>query len=182
MKEKFAAVGSLVVSGVLSTCCTLPLALAAFGLGTLGLGHLVRPMRPYMIGAALVLLAYGFYAVYRRRATAKSRLLIWFSAALFVVVVGTPYAVGWLRGSDDPLAVADEPGTRRVVVHVDDLLLRTCCEGPARDALDAIPGVRRVILQRRINQATLVVDAEARITNEDVKHALAAVDHSGHIK
>lgn len=182
MKEKFAAVGSLLVSGVLSTCCTLPLALASLGLGTLGLGHLIRPLRPYMIAVALVLLAYGFYAVYARKAATKSRVLLWIAASLFVVVVGTPYAVGYLRGSDDPLLVEDEPGTRRVVVHVDDLLFRTCCEGPARDALDAIPGVRRVVLQRRLNQATLIVDAEARITNDDVKHALAAVDHSGHLK
>jgi len=98
------------------------------------------------------------------------------------VVVVTPNTMGWIRGSDDPLAVAEEPGTRRVVVHVDDLLFRTCCEGPARDALDAIPGVRRVLLQRRLSQATLFVEADAPLTNEDVRHALAAVDHSGHIK
>jgi hypothetical protein len=35
MKDKLAAIASLVVTAVLSTCCTLPLALASIGLGSL---------------------------------------------------------------------------------------------------------------------------------------------------
>ena len=38
MKDKLAAIGSLVVTAILSTCCTLPLALASLGLGSLSLG------------------------------------------------------------------------------------------------------------------------------------------------
>src|SRR5213076_2751072 len=97
MKDKLAAIGSLLVSAALSTCCTLPLALASLGLGTLSLGSLIHPIRPYMIGVSVSVLTFGFFRVYARPSSTKNRVLMWISAAVFAIVVGTPYVVTFVR-------------------------------------------------------------------------------------
>src|SRR5215510_10223975 len=114
MKDKLAAIGSLLVTAVLSTCCTLPLALASLGLGSLSLGTFIQPVRPFMIGLTAALLTFGFFRVYCRPPTTKNRVLMWVSAASFVVVVATPYAVTYVRDRNEDLSAADEPGTRRI--------------------------------------------------------------------
>src|SRR5262245_1051598 len=99
MKDKLAAIGSLILTAALSTCCTLPLALASLGLGSLSLGSFIHPIRPYMIGVAAALLTFGFFRVYARPATKKNRILMWVSASVFVVVVATPYVFTYVRDS-----------------------------------------------------------------------------------
>lgn len=181
MKDKLAAIASIAVSAVLSTCCTLPLALASLGLGSLGLGALVHPLRPTMIGLACSLLCFGFFRVYGRPSTRKNRILLWVAAAVFVVVVATPYVVTFVRDGDEA-PTADEPGTRRIVVHIENIEFAACCEGPAKETLGALPGVRMVRINHRRKEATLTVAREAEIDNAMVVRALQAVDHVGHIK
>ena len=182
MKDKLAAIGSLVLSAVLSTCCTLPLALASLGLGTLSLGTLIHPVRPYMIGLSAAVLTFGFFRVYATPSTRKNRILMWVSAAVFAVVVGTPYVVTYVRDSGEEELTADEPGTRKVVVHIATIELAACCEGPAKATLGALPGVRRVHINHLRKEATLIVRTEAEIDDAMVSRALKAVDHTGHIK
>jgi hypothetical protein len=181
MKDKLAAIASLVVSAVLSTCCTLPLALASLGLGSLGLGSMIHPIRPYMIGVACSLITFGFIRVYSRPSTRKNRIFIWVAAVVFLVVVSTPYIVTYVReGSDDP--TPDPPATRRLVVQLNDLEYASCCEGPAKETLGALPGVRRVRINHRRQEAVLVVDQGAEIDNAMISAALKAVDYTGHLK
>jgi hypothetical protein len=181
MKDKIAAIGSLVLSAALSTCCTLPLALASLGLGSLSLGSIIHPIRPYMIGVAVTLLTLGFFRVYSRPSTTKNRILMWVSAGVFGVVVGTPYAVTWVRDGDEGPA-AQEPGTRKIVVHIDNIEFAACCEGPAKETLGALPGVRSVRINHRRKEATLIVRSDAEIDDALIARALKAVDHTGHIK
>jgi len=181
MKDKLAAIASLVVSAVLSTCCTLPLALASLGLGSLSLGALIHPVRPYMIGLACSLLTFGFFRVYARPSTRRSRILIWVAAAVFTVVVATPYVVTFVRDSDEG-PTAPEPGTKQIVVHIENIEFAACCEGPAKETLGALPGVRNVRINHRRKEAILTVSQDAEIDNLMVVRALQAVDHVGHIK
>ncbi len=181
MKDKLAAIASLVVSAVLSTCCTLPLALASLGLGSLSLGSVIHPLRPFMIGLACSLITFGFIRVYARPSTRKNRIVTWIAAGVFVVVVATPYLVTYVReGSDDP--TPDPPATRRLIVQLNDLEYAACCEGPAKETLGALPGVRRVRINHRRQEAILVVDQEAEIDNAMVSAALKAADYTGHLK
>jgi len=181
MKDKLAAIATLVVSAVLSTCCTLPLALASLGLGSLGLGSLIHPIRAYMIGLACSLITFGFIRVYSRPSPRKNRIFIWVAAAVFFVVVATPYLVTYVReGSDDP--TPDPPATRRLIVQLNDLEYASCCEGPAKETLAALPGVRRVRINHRRQEAVLVVDQDAEIDNARISAALKAVDYTGHLK
>jgi len=181
MKDKLAAIGSLLLSAVLSTCCTLPLALASLGLGSLSLGSVIHPVRPYMIGLSAAVLTFGFFRVYARPSTKKNRVLMWVSAAVFAVVVGTPYAVTMVRDSREPPLV-EEPGTRRMVIHIDNIEFAACCEGPAKETLGALPGVRKVRINHLRKEAELLVRQDAEIDDALVTRALKAVDHTGHIK
>jgi hypothetical protein len=181
MKDKLAAIGSLLITAALSTCCTLPLALASLGLGTLSLGTFIHPVRPFMIGLAAAVITFGFFRVYGRPSTTKNRVLMWVAAAIFLVVVLTPYAVTMVRDSrEEPLVL--EPGTRALVVHIDNIEFAACCEGPAKATLGALPGVRGVRINHLKKEATMVVREEAEIDNEMIARALKAVDHTGHLK
>jgi hypothetical protein len=181
MKDKLAAIASLLLSAVLSTCCTLPLALASLGLGSLSLGSLIHPIRPYMIGVSCFLLCFGFFRVYARPSTPKNRILMWVSAGVFLVVVATPYIATYVReGRDDP--TPDPPATRRLVVQLNDIEYASCCEGPAKETLSALPGVRRVRINHWRKEAILVVDNDAEIDNAMISAALKAVDYTGQLK
>ena len=183
MKEKLAAFGSLLASLVLSTCCTLPLALASLGLGSLGLGSVVKPLRPYLIAVSAALLAWGFWTVYTRKRSPKNQILMAFSSVVFLVVVATPYVAGALASEDErqPELVAG-PGTRRVVLEVDDVLCGPHCTGRAKSALLALPGVREVRVYRSRNEAVVIVADEAELSDDLVGRALEGAECKGFIK
>lgn len=63
--------GALAALGVCASCCLLPLVLIAVGAGGAWAGTLqvFAPYKWAFVAAAAVLLAYAFYAVYRRRPT-----------------------------------------------------------------------------------------------------------------
>ena len=183
MKEKLAAVGSLVASALLSFCCPVPLVLASLGLGSLGLSSFIWPIRPYLIGLSFILLSVGFLRVYRRPSAKANRVLLWISAAAFVIGVITPYVVTAIGpGHDEELPPIDEPGTRRIVVKVDNLAWAPCCAGPAKEALRALPGVKQVVVSYSKKQAVLIVLKDAEIDQALVSRTLAAVNHRGHIQ
>jgi len=183
MKEKLAAVGSLLASALLSFCCPIPLALASLGLGSLGLGSIIWPIRPYLIALATVLLALGFWRVYRRPTSKPTRVLLWVSAGIFVVGVATPYIVAIAGpGRDEELPATDEPGSRRMTVKIDNLAWAPCCSGPAKEALAALPGVKRVAVSYSRREAVLVVTREAEIDDALIQRVLHAVNHKGHLQ
>jgi mercuric ion transport protein len=183
MKEKLAAVGSLLASSLLSFCCPVPLALASLGLGSLGLGSIIWPLRPYLIALSLILLSLGFYRVYRRPTTRANRVLVWVSAVVFVIGVATPYVVAVVGpGRDEELPADDAPGTRRMTVKIDNLAWAPCCSGPAKEALAALPGVRRVAVSYSKREAILVVSRDADIDDALIQRALHAVNHQGHLQ
>ncbi|HLY11736.1 MAG TPA: heavy metal-associated domain-containing protein, partial [Planctomycetota bacterium] len=124
---------------------------------------------------------FGFFRVYSQPSTKRNRLLLWISAGVFLVVVATPYLATYVRdGMDDP--TPDPPATRRLVVQLNDIEYASCCEGPAKETLGALPGVRRVRINHRQKEAILVVNQDAEIDNAMISDALRAVDYTGHLK
>ena len=65
MNEKFLALGSTVAAFVASLCCLGPLILGGVGLGA-AMVATFAPLRPYFLALSAVLLALGFYFVYRK--------------------------------------------------------------------------------------------------------------------
>ncbi len=179
MRAKLAALLSFLASAVLSLCCTLPLALAALGLGSLGLGGVLKSFRPWMLGIGAVSIAYGLYVVHARNRSTPNKVLMGCAAAVFVVAAGTPYVVGWLRPAPE---IEMEPDARRIVLHIEGADCPAGCDGRVLEALDALPGVRRVYLDHRLREAILVVGPDAEVDDASIERALRAAQCRGHVK
>lgn len=67
LRQRLAAAGGMLAAVATSSCCIVPLVL--FGLGVSGawIGNLTRlaPYQPCFIAAAITLLGYGYWLVYR---------------------------------------------------------------------------------------------------------------------
>jgi mercuric ion transport protein len=71
MKDKSLAIGSTLAAFLASLCCLGPLLLGGAGLGAV-LVATFAPLRPYFLGLSAVLLAGGFYFVYRKPKAAEA--------------------------------------------------------------------------------------------------------------
>jgi hypothetical protein len=186
MKDKLAALGTFCVSILLSFCCTIPLALASLGLGSLGLGAFVKPLRPWLIGAALVFIGTGIWRVHARASDRKSRALMWTAAAVFLVSVGTPYVVGFLRGGPaGELPYVPGPDERPMVVVIEGRVGPPCaagCESQAQLALKALPGVRHVRVDHARGEAHLSVRKDSVPPEDEIRRVLRAVGHEGRLR
>ena len=183
MKEKVAAALSFLASAVLSFCCTLPLALASLGIGSLGVGGVLKPARPYMLALGAVALAFGLVTVHLKRRSRANKILLWSAAGVFLLAAGTPYAVGWARGVYDPLPEIEvEPDARKILVHLEGTDCPAGCDGRALEALDALPGVRRVYIDHARSEAILIAGPDAEVDDASIERALRAAACKGHVK
>jgi hypothetical protein len=93
LSERVTPIGA--VLGVLSTLvCCLPLGFAG-AVGAAGLGAVIAPFRPWLIGLSLVLLGVGFMQVYRRPPSCERRstthvVILWGCAIVVAVVLLLP--------------------------------------------------------------------------------------------
>jgi copper chaperone CopZ len=71
MKERSLAVGSTLAALLASLCCLGPLVLGGAGLGAV-LVATFAPLRPYFLAVSGILLAGGFYLVYRKPKAAEA--------------------------------------------------------------------------------------------------------------
>ena len=71
MKEKSLAIGSTLAAFLASMCCLGPLLLGGAGLGA-ALVATFAPLRPYFLAMSTILLAGGFYFVYRKPKAAEA--------------------------------------------------------------------------------------------------------------
>lgn len=71
MKERSLAIGSTLAAFLASLCCLGPLLLGGAGLGAV-LVATFAPLRPYFLTVSAILLAGGFYFVYRRPKSAEA--------------------------------------------------------------------------------------------------------------
>jgi hypothetical protein len=94
--EKFAPVAALIAALSTIACC-LPLGIAAAA-GVAGLGILVEPLRPWLIGLSIALLGVGFAQLYRPRRACQRRsrasvAVFWFSAIVVSAALVFPQAL-----------------------------------------------------------------------------------------
>lgn len=100
--EKIAAAGSVLTALAIASCCLLPFILLSAGIGGAWAGSLtaLAPYKPIFLGTAAVLLAYGFYRVYRTtkqacapdgscapRASRWATHALWIAAILIVTAI-----------------------------------------------------------------------------------------------
>ncbi len=94
--EKIAP-SAAVISALSTLACCLPLGIAAAA-GAAGLGVLVEPLRPWLIGLSIALLGVGFTQLYRSRGTCHRRsrasvAVFWFSAIVVLATLVFPQAL-----------------------------------------------------------------------------------------
>ena len=85
------------VTGALATLlCCLPIAFATAA-ATASMAAAVSELRPWLLGASVVLVVIGFVQVYRRKVCERRNpvtlALLWISAAIVAIVILFPQAI-----------------------------------------------------------------------------------------
>jgi mercuric ion transport protein len=96
-RTNFASVGAVASALAASSCC-LPLLPFVAAAGVAGGSALLATLRPYLLGASVLLIAYGFYQSRRAkqcncRPSLVTTILLWSSTAIVVVMTLFPQAV-----------------------------------------------------------------------------------------
>lgn len=169
--NKTLALATIVTAFIASLCCIGPLLFAAAGLGVFGAAALFGSLRPYLLVAAGLLLAAGFYFTYRPRkvvcedgtcktATSdkKSKMLLWLTAGLVLIFALSPYFTGFLlpKGSQ-PSVAAQTPAIQTVSFRVEGM---TCggCEANVESALKNVSGVKQADVDLETKTAKVTFD------------------------
>jgi copper chaperone CopZ len=179
-----------------SACCVGPLLFVFLGLGAFGAAAALESARPYLLSAAVLLLAFGFYRTYFRRAEACapgehcstpavsriSRVSLWLATAAVVAFAFSPYYVGALADCLRPARQleAERAATRqtspaeaapaRATFKVTGM---TCasCETTIRLALERTPGVHSTAVSFVRGEAVVEYDP-GTVTPEKLRDAI----------
>lgn len=164
----FASGGALLAAVLSSACCWLPLAAIGIGVSSAGVGAFFEAWRAPLLLATAALLGWGFYLVYRKPRCAPgeacevpnprlrrfNRGMLWLTTILVAAFAFFPdYASVFTGGGGEVAAAA--PAQMTVRYRVEGM---TCagCEGHARKAIEAIPGVAFVAVSYRDGNAEVV--------------------------
>jgi len=164
----FASGGALVAAVLSSACCWLPLAAIGLGASTAGVGAFFEAWRVPLVLVTVALLGLGFYLVYRKPRCAPgetcevpnprlrrfNRGMLWLTAVFAAAFALFPEYVGAFTRGGGTIAVA-APAQTQVRYRVEGM---TCagCEGHARKAIEAIPGVASVAVSYPDESAVIV--------------------------
>src|SRR2546425_11532207 len=109
-EERLAIDGAIITAFVASLCCIGPLLFVVLGLGAFGAAAAFETARPYLLGLAVLILAFGFYRAYFRRAKAcasgeacatkpvnrASRGGLWIASIAVLALALSPYYLGYI--------------------------------------------------------------------------------------
>lgn len=92
-----------------SACCVLPFMLLTLGVGGAWMSNIswIAPCEKVLVGAAVLLIAAGFWRVYRRPAAcaigecapplnSPAKIGLWIAALLVSAAIAAPYVSDWL--------------------------------------------------------------------------------------
>ncbi len=202
-KEKLSLGGAVIAAFAASLCCVGPALFAALGLGAFGAAAAFEAARPWLLGAAIIALGFGFYRAYGRKQTAcapgdacatkpvsrAGRVGLWLASALALAFALSPYYIGSLaarlttRAAVSGVLTADGQNSQaaasseaaRATFAVEGM---TCasCETTLRLALERAAGVRRAEVSYKNGEA--VVEYDPKLTAPDKLRA--AIDETGY--
>lgn len=100
--ERLAPVAAA-MSALATLACCLPMGIAG-AVGALGLSVALDSLRPWLIGLAVILLAFGFWQMYRGQRTCRRRsplsvVLLALSAMLVLAVIVFPQKIAELMAA-----------------------------------------------------------------------------------
>lgn len=105
LKEKTVLGGAIAAAFAASLCCITPLIFVLLGFGTLGAAAIFEPLRPYLMGGAVLLLSLAYYWIYFRSeaecapgeecetkpVSRASRFGLWFATFAVILFSLMPY-------------------------------------------------------------------------------------------
>lgn len=199
--ERLASGGAVLAAFIASLCCIGPLLFVVLGLGSFGAATAFEPARPYLLGAAVLFLAFGFYRAYFRREAASSpcepgeacatrpagrasRAALWVAAIAVLAFALSPYYAGPLARRLSAKTVtpssAPQPATVRSTFKVSGM---TCagCEVTIRLALEKTAGVRSAEVSYDRGEAVVEYDP-ATTTPEKLRDAISETGYPAELK
>ena len=201
MKRESLVIGGGVLAAIgASLCCIGPLLFVALGIGAFGAASVFESARPYLLGAAVLALAFGFYRTYFRRESCApgevcatkpinraSRAALWVVSVAVLVFALAPYYVGYIAAaivrSRPPVTVPAVAPTANsqsfssletITVEVEGMDCSSC-EMPIKAALERTPGVRAAIVSYERGNARVEYDSN----QTDVNQIRSAIDSTG---
>ena len=98
------APAAAILAALSALACCLPFGIVG-ALGLASIGVFIAPLRPWLLGAAVLLLFVGFWQIYRRgkqcitQRSLVSVALFWVAVAVVVLVIIFPQLIAnWLAG------------------------------------------------------------------------------------
>jgi len=106
VKEKMVLGGAILAALVSSLCCITPLLFVLLGVGSFGAATMFEPLRPYLMGVAVLFQAVAYYWVYFKHdssacapgevcetkpANRASRFGLWFATLMVILFALVPY-------------------------------------------------------------------------------------------
>jgi len=201
VKRESLVIGGGVLAAIgASLCCIGPLLFVALGIGAFGAASVFESARPYLLGAAVLALAFGFYRTYFRRESRApgevcatkpinraSRAALWVASVAVLAFALASYYVGYIAAaivrSRPPVTVPAVAPTANsqsfssletITVEVEGMDCSSC-EMPIKAALERTPGVRAAIVSYERGNARVEYDSN----QTDVNQIRSAIDSTG---
>lgn len=182
--------GAVVLATLASACCWVPLLLISLGVSAAGVAGFFEAYRPYFLGATAVLLAAGFYFVFRKPRCAPgsacatpypklqrfNKALLGFATVVVLTFALFPNYLGFFLDGASPASAAGlQPGplgeggtstagltSYTVQLEIDGMTCTVCATGLASH-LNSQPGVRRATVDYDAKSASVELDSASGI-------------------
>ena len=176
--EKLMMFGAVFAAFVASLCCILPLLFVVFGLSVFGAATIFETARPYLLGAAALLLAFGFYRAYIRREEACSvgeecaakpisrisRIGLWLGLVGVVAFALAPYYTGIIARNVVTQNTQPAANVSAIVEQAKFKITGMTCSGCAvsiQTELEKTEGMRRAEVSYELGEA--IVDYDPKV-------------------
>jgi len=181
----FATGGALLAAIASSACCWLPLALVAFGASAAGVAGFFEAYRWLFLGVTSVLLAGGFYLLYRKprcapgsacaapnpRLRRMNRVMLWSTTAFVLAFAAFPNYIGALLGTGDdedlPMVAPPSAEAFTQTYAIEGMTCEGCATNLQRE-LAKLPGVEYVEVSYPERRATVRFRSRAQADAEAV--------------
>jgi mercuric ion transport protein len=169
--KKLSIGGAVLAALAASSCCIVPLLLAALGVGGAGAVATLGAYRPYLLAATGALLIAGFYFTYRKpraaadacgcerpRTSSAGRIALWIATVAVLVVAAAPLLLArWAQVGDGGSDAMSDPTLSHATVHVDGIDCDACA-APMRKALAKVGGLRDLRLNVEKQEVVLAYE------------------------
>lgn len=203
MKRENLAVGGALLAAVgASLCCIGPLLFVALGVSAFSAATIFESARPYLLGAATLALAFGFYRAYFRRETCApdeacaakpvnraGRRGLWIASVAVLAFALAPYYAGHISAAlirrQPPVmtpALMPAVGNDKAQSSLDSVVVQiegmdcASCEMPIKAALEKTPGVRAADVSYERGNAQVGYDPQQTDANQ-IKRAIATTGY-----